>query len=94
MPDYHKNGVIVQGSSVGEEDSVVMGDLTGDGRADFMIYLYLADNGVASMGENRGLDQPDWHTPRLFAAVRSVGVLGSEVQFANTDGDGLWTLSL
>lgn len=50
LPDYHKLGIVGTGASVSSKDKVILGDFTGNGRADYMI---VHDDGTVSGLVNR-----------------------------------------
>ena len=58
--------------------------MDGDGFDD---YLYVNDQGAVVYFKNRGTNPISWGLPHLVAD--GVGVLARQVQFADTDGDGL-----
>ncbi|KAI0540897.1 hypothetical protein GGR58DRAFT_511384 [Xylaria digitata] len=64
--------------------NVRFADLDGDGFDD---YLYVNDQGAVVMWRNLGTNPISWGLPHLVAD--GVGVLARQVQFADTDGDGL-----
>ncbi|KAI0451451.1 SGNH hydrolase-type esterase domain-containing protein [Xylaria acuta] len=64
--------------------NVRFADLDGDGFDD---YLYVNDQGAVVMWKNLGTDPISWGLPHLVAD--GVGVLARQVQFADTNGDGL-----
>ncbi|GAW16078.1 hypothetical protein ANO14919_055010 [Xylariales sp. No.14919] len=64
--------------------NVRFADLDGDGFDD---YLYVNDQGAVVMWKNLGTNPISWGLPHLVAD--GVGVLARQVQFADTDGDGL-----
>ncbi|KAI0908236.1 hypothetical protein F4823DRAFT_599838 [Ustulina deusta] len=64
--------------------NVRFADLDGDGFDD---YLYVNDQGAVVMWKNLGTNPISWGLPHLVA--NGVGVLARQVQFADTNGDGL-----
>ncbi|KAJ8127625.1 hypothetical protein O1611_g6011 [Lasiodiplodia mahajangana] len=64
--------------------NVRFADLDGDGYDD---YLYVNDQGAVVMWKNLGTNPISWGLPHLVAD--GVGVLARQVQFADTNGDGL-----
>lgn len=87
MPDYHKIGVIATGSSASSSDTVILGDFTGNGRADYMI--------VGSGGKVTGLAnrlQEESLIPRWMARVTLAdgpsGAKQDQVRLVDFTGDG------
>ncbi|KAH7161860.1 hypothetical protein EDB81DRAFT_683957 [Dactylonectria macrodidyma] len=64
--------------------NVRFADLDGDGLDDF---LYVNDQGAVVYWKNLGTDEISWGPATLVAD--GVGVLAQDVQFADTNGDGL-----
>ncbi|KAI1361353.1 hypothetical protein F5Y08DRAFT_314931 [Xylaria arbuscula] len=87
MPDYYKLGVIATGSSVSSGDTVILGDLTGEGRADYMI---VGSGGKVNALVNRL--QEDTLVPRWLAAFTLAegpdGAEQEEVRLVDMTGDG------
>ncbi len=87
MPDYYKLGVIASGASASKGDTVILGDLTGEGRADYMI---VGDGGKVNALVNRL--QADTLAPRWAAsftlAEGPADAEQDEVRLVDLTGDG------
>lgn len=87
MPDYHKLGVIATGASATKGDTIYLGDLTGEGRADYMI--------VGAGGKVNGLVNrlqektmvPRWSLIFNFAEGPD-GAKQDQVRLVDMTGDG------
>lgn len=87
MPRYHKIGKIATGRSVGKDDKVIMGDFTGQGRADFMIVGEGGKTlGLVNKQSESGL-APEW-LPVFTLAEGPSGAKQEEVRFADLTGNG------
>lgn len=88
MPDYQKLGVIASGFSADKGDKVVLGDYTGEGRADYM--LIDADGAIRGLTnrlqEGGGL-VPRWLEP-FTLAEGPAGAKQASVRLADMTGDG------
>ncbi|CAH0045932.1 unnamed protein product [Clonostachys solani] len=90
MPNFYMigdNGVIATGESAQEGDTVILGDFTGKGRADYMI--------VQAGGKVKGLvnrRQEKFRSPRWLSPVAVAdgpeGAKQSEVRLVDMTGDG------
>ncbi|KAI0966099.1 SGNH hydrolase-type esterase domain-containing protein [Xylaria arbuscula] len=86
-PDYSKLGVIASGASFSEGNTVILGDLTGEGRADYMI---VGDGGkVNALISRLQADTlvPRWLTRFTFAEGPD-GAEQDEVRLIDITGDG------
>lgn len=87
VPDYHKIGVVAQGSTATEDDIVVLGDLTGNGRSDYMI---IGDKGQVKGLVSRRQEMtlvPRWLPAFAFAAGPD-GAEQDSVRLVDLTGDG------
>ncbi|TGJ87370.1 hypothetical protein E0Z10_g1365 [Xylaria hypoxylon] len=87
MPDYYKLGIIATGSSVSKGDTVRLGDLTGEGRADYMI---VGSGGKVNALINRLQETtlvPRWLEAFTFAEGPD-GAEQEEVRLVDMTGDG------
>ncbi|KAM5385383.1 hypothetical protein ACJZ2D_001024 [Fusarium nematophilum] len=87
MPDYHKIGVIATGASQSDGDTVILGDLTGEGRADYMM---VGVGGKVNALINRRQETslaPRWS--QLFnLAAGPDGARSDQVRLVDMTGDG------
>ncbi|KAI1428363.1 SGNH hydrolase-type esterase domain-containing protein [Xylaria sp. FL1777] len=87
VPDYYKLGVIATGGSASKGDTVFLGDLTGEGRADYMI---VGDGGKVNGLINRL--QATTLAPRWLAAFTFAegpdGAEQDQVRLVDMTGDG------
>lgn len=87
MPDYHKIGVIATGATATSSDTVILGDFTGNGRADYMI---VGDGGKVTGLVNRL--QEESLVPRWMSAVTLAdgpsGAKQDQVRLVDFTGDG------
>ncbi|KAF2787072.1 carbohydrate esterase family 3 protein [Melanomma pulvis-pyrius CBS 109.77] len=87
VPDYHKIGIIATGGTATEGDKVRLGDLTGEGRADYMI--------IGAGGKVVGLVNrlqetsmvPRWSEAIVFAEGPD-GAKQDQVRLVDMTGDG------
>ncbi|CAM1506043.1 Fc.00g056840.m01.CDS01 [Cosmosporella sp. VM-42] len=87
IPDYHKLGVIASGASETSGDKVVLGDFTGEGRADYMI---IGEGGKVTGLINRLQEmtlEPRW-LPAVTIADGPDGVDQDEVRMVDMTGNG------
>lgn len=87
IPDYYKLGVIASGGSASKGDTVILGDLTGEGRADYMI---VGDGGKVNALVNRlqaTTLAPRWLGAFTFAAGPD-GAKQDQVRLVDMTGDG------
>ena len=86
-PDYHKINQIGTGASAGENDTVILGDFTGEGRADYMIVD--KDGTVTGLINRRVATSlgPRWD-PSFTLATGPHGVKQEEVRLVDITGDG------
>ncbi|CAM1508809.1 Fc.00g025480.m01.CDS01 [Cosmosporella sp. VM-42] len=87
MPDYHKLGIIATGSSQSDGDTVILGDLTGEGRADYMIVGVGGKvNGLINRRQETSL-APRWS--QLFNIAEGPdGARSDQVRLVDITGDG------
>lgn len=87
MPDYYKLGVIATGASASDGDIVYLGDLTGEGRAD---YMYIGSDGKVNALVNRVRETnmiPRWLDSFTFAEGPD-GAKQDDVRLVDMTGDG------
>ncbi|KAL2828335.1 hypothetical protein BJY01DRAFT_255398 [Aspergillus pseudoustus] len=87
MPDYHKVGVIATGESFGPDSKVILADLSGNGRADYlMVGLHGKMTGFINRRQEKGV-VPRWMM--IFdVADGPEGTEQDEVFLVDITGDG------
>lgn len=87
MPKYYKLGVIGTGESQGDGDRVVLGDFTGEGRADYMsIGAGGKVNGLVNRLQENTVT-PAWD-PFFTLAEGPDGAKADDVRLVDMTGDG------
>ncbi|CAM1501517.1 Fc.00g035010.m01.CDS01 [Cosmosporella sp. VM-42] len=87
VPDYHKLGVIATGASASKGDTIRLGDLTGEGRADYMV---ISSGGKVTALVNRLQETsmaPRW-LPAFTLADGPDGTKQDQVRLVDMTGDG------
>ncbi|KAI0486515.1 SGNH hydrolase-type esterase domain-containing protein [Xylaria cf. heliscus] len=87
VPNYSKIGLIATGATASKGDTVILGDLTGEGRADYMI---VSSGGKVTALVNRKQETtqiPRWLKSFTFAAGPD-GVEQDQVRLVDMTGDG------
>ncbi|CAM1503527.1 Fc.00g011180.m01.CDS01 [Cosmosporella sp. VM-42] len=87
IPDWHKLGIIASGATASSGDTVVFGDFTGEGRADYMI---IGDGGKVIGLVNRLSETtlaPRWLSAITFAEGPD-DIEQEEVRLVDMTGDG------
>ncbi|KAI0095577.1 SGNH hydrolase-type esterase domain-containing protein [Nemania sp. FL0031] len=87
VPAYSGLGVIATGASFSKEDTLILGDLTGEGRAD---YMFVGDGGKVTALVNRpqsSTQVPRW-LPAFTLATGPDGAEQGQVRLVDMTGDG------
>ncbi|KAI1133014.1 hypothetical protein F5Y10DRAFT_154929 [Nemania abortiva] len=87
VPNYYKLGVIATGASFSEGNTIILGDLTGEGRAD---YMFVGDGGKVNALVNRpqsSTQVPRWLPAFTFAAGPD-GAEQGQVRLVDMTDDG------
>ncbi|KAF7562544.1 hypothetical protein G7046_g1583 [Stylonectria norvegica] len=87
-PDYHKIGIIASGKTASADDKVILGDFTGEGRADYMV---VGETGKVNGFVNR-LNGVTDVIPRWLSAMTLAegpdGAKRSQVHMVDMNGNG------
>ncbi|KAH7244874.1 hypothetical protein B0J15DRAFT_500889 [Fusarium solani] len=87
MPDYHKIGIIATGASQSDGDTVILGDLTGEGRADYMMVGVGGKvNGLINRRQETSM-VPRW-SQMFNVAAGPDGAKSNQVRLVDMTGDG------
>lgn len=87
IPDYHKIGVIATGASQSDGDVVILGDLTGEGRADYMMVGVGGKvNGLINRRQETSM-VPRW-SQMFNVAAGPDGARSDQVRLVDMTGDG------
>lgn len=86
-PDYYSIGVIATGASAADGDTIILGDLTGNGRTDYMVVGAGGKvNALISRTQEKSL-VPRWLSPFTFAEGPD-GAKENQVRLVDMTGDG------